>query len=228
MTCRRNHCKGARAAAGWASGKLSAVLSRSLWLLGQIGIALFALFYFLRDQEMLLERLRGLIPLPAEQVDAVFARIAQVIRISLGGKVIVSAIQGALGGAIFFWLGLPAPVFWGCTMALLSLFPLIGAFIIWIPAAVVFALQGDWFRALLLTGWGVLVIHPVDNLLGPVLVGAALRLHTLAPLVSILGGIAAFGPAGIVLGPVIIAVAASIVTLRGNPVQERHPASPGG
>lgn len=204
----------ARSAAGWASSTLSGLLRGSVWLLSQIGITLFAIFYFLRDQEVLLSTLRGLIPLPVEQVDRVFGRIALTIRVSLGGKMIVASIQGALGGAIFSWLGLPAPVFWGLVMAILSMFPVLGAFLIWIPAAVGFAIQGDWFHALLLTGWGVLVIHPVDNLLGPVLVGAALRLHTLLMFISIVGGIAAFGPSGVVLGPIIIVAAASAAETR--------------
>jgi predicted PurR-regulated permease PerM len=98
-------------------------------------------------------------------------------------------------------------------MAVLSVFPVIGAFVVWVPAATIFALEGDWRHAAILTAWGVLIIHPVDNLLGPVLVGSTLRMHTLLTFFSVLGGLAAFGASGIVLGPVTVAVISGLVEL---------------
>jgi len=107
---------------------------------------------------------------------------------------------------MFFWLGLPAPVFWGAIMAMFSVVPVLGAFMIWVPAAIAMAVQNDWKDALLLTAWGIAIIHPVDNILGPILVGKTLRVHTLFMFFSVIGGIAAFGATGIVLGPVAMAV----------------------
>jgi predicted PurR-regulated permease PerM len=92
---------------------------------------------------------------------------------------------------------------------------------VWAPAAAALALQGNWRDALLLTGWGVLIIHPVDNLLGPVLVGSALRMHTLLMFFSVIGGIAAFGAAGVVLGPLTAAVALALLEVAGDPVSQR-------
>jgi len=203
----------ARSAAGRASSTVSSVLTGSIWFLSQIATTMFVLFYFLRDGETILKTLRSIVPLSTRETDVLFARIAQMIRVSLGGKLVVSAIQGTLGGLMFAWLGLPAPIFWGCVMAVLSVFPVIGAFVVWVPAAIIFALQGDWRHAAILTGWGVLIIHPVDNLLGPVLVGSTLRMHTLLTFFSVIGGLAAFGVSGVVLGPVTVAVVAGLVEL---------------
>ena len=123
-----------------------------------------------------------------------------------------------LGGLMFFWLGLPAPVFWGAVMAFFSIFPILGSFVVWLPVALTFAVQGQWLRALLLTGWGVIIINPVDNLLVPVLVGRTLRLHTLLIFFAIIGGLAAFGASGVVLGPLIVAVAVALFESRAKPV----------
>jgi predicted PurR-regulated permease PerM len=209
----------ARSVAGWASASVSSVLTGSVWALTQIAVTMFVLFYFLRDGPAIGRQVRFVIPLPAAETDLLFGRIAQMIRVSLGGKVVVACIQGTLGGLMFGWLGLPAPVFWGSMMAVLSIFPIIGAFVIWLPAAVAFALQGDWRHALLLAVWGVLIIHPVDNLLGPMLVGTALRRHTLLMFFSIIGGLAAFGASGVVLGPVTVAVAAGLMELAQRSVR---------
>lgn len=206
----------ARSLAGWASSTLSAVLTGSMWLLSQIVVTIFVLFYFVRDGPVILIHTRAYLPFEPASVDYVLGRVARTIRIALGGKFVVASIQGALGGLMFFWLDLRAPVFWGAVMAVLSIFPVLGAFVVWLPAVLVFALQGDWAHALLLTGWGLFVIHPVDNLLGPVLVGSTLRLHTLLMFFSIVGGLAAFGASGIVLGPLIVSVAAALFELNEN------------
>lgn len=203
----------ARSVAGWASATVSSVVTGSIWFVSQAAVAILVLFYFLRDGEAILTKLRLVIPLSAAEKNLLFSRIAQVIRVSLGGKLVVAVIQGALGGLMFGWLGLPAPIFWGCMMALCSVFPVIGAFVVWIPAALAFAVQGDWRHAAVLVAWGVLIIHPVDNLLGPVLVGSTLRIHTLLMFFSIIGGLAAFGASGVVLGPVTVAFAVGLMEL---------------
>jgi predicted PurR-regulated permease PerM len=203
----------ARSVAEWASRAAASVLAGSIWFLTQIAVALLVFFYFLRDGQLIAEKLRGTLPLPQPELDLIFGRISQTIRAALGGKVVVAAIQGTLGGVMFGWLGLPAPVFWGAVMAAFSLFPVVGAFVIWVPAALILALSGEWKHALLLVAWGLLIIHPVDNLLGPILVGGTLHLHTMLMFFSIIGGVAAFGPSGIVVGPVTVAVGVALFEL---------------
>jgi predicted PurR-regulated permease PerM len=90
-------------------------------------------------------------------------------------------------------------------MAMLALIPSSGAFFIWLPAAAFLAFQGDWTRAAILAGWGVLVVGSIDNLLYPHLVGKEMHLHTLTVFLSVVGGLFVFGAAGLVLGPVIVA-----------------------
>ena len=124
---------------------------------------------------------------------------------------------------MFGWLGIHAPVFWGSVMAALSLLPVVGSSVIWVPAALILTLDGDWQHALLLLGWGVLIIHPVDNLLGPILVGKTLHLHTLLIFFSIIGGVAAFGPTGLVLGPVIVTVSVALVEMAESSVTALPP-----
>jgi predicted PurR-regulated permease PerM len=196
------------------SALMSPIISGSAWAITQLVTMVVVLFYFLRDQASILASLRSLVPLNEEETGRSFARITETIRISLYGKVVVAAIQGGLGGLIFWWLGLPAPVFWGFVMALLSVLRVLGAFVIWVPAAVGLALAGEWGRALLLTAWGFLIVHPVDNFLGPVIVGTKLRLHTLLIFFSVIGGLAAFGASGIVLGPVVVAIGVSLFEIR--------------
>jgi predicted PurR-regulated permease PerM len=112
---------------------------------------------------------------------------------------------------MFWWLGLPAPLLWGAIMALLAIVPVLGAFVVWVPAALYLALSGNWGKALILTAWGGIVIALIDNLLYPVLVGKRLRLHTLPVFIAIVGGIVLFGGAGLILGPVTLALTVALV-----------------
>jgi predicted PurR-regulated permease PerM len=105
-------------------------------------------------------------------------------------------------------------------MMLVSALPLLGTFVIWCPAAVMLALQGEWGRALILVVWGLAVVHPVDNFLGPIVVGTALRLHTLLMFFAVLGGVVAFGPSGFVLGPMIAAAAAAVFEIQQSRILE--------
>jgi predicted PurR-regulated permease PerM len=96
-------------------------------------------------------------------------------------------------------------------MSLLSILPVLGAFVVWVPASVFLLVGGHWIRAVIVAVWGLAVIHPVDNVLYPVLVGARLGMHPLVLFVAFVGGLIAFGPAGLILGPCIIAAAVGIV-----------------
>ena len=112
---------------------------------------------------------------------------------------------------MFCWLGLSAPLLWGVVMALLAVVPLLGAFLVWIPAALFLALEGSWGKALILALWGMLVVGTIDNLLRPILVGKRLRLHTVLAFISVVGGMLLFGAAGLILGPVTLTVTAVLL-----------------
>jgi predicted PurR-regulated permease PerM len=203
-----------RRLAGWVSSLASVAVTGSIWFVTQIIIMVYLLFYSLRDGRVILSAIASVLPLSQPDTHRIFARIGETIRISLYGKLLVASIQGSLGGLMFWWIGLPTPVLWGFLMVLVSAFPLLGTFVVWCPAAAMLALQGEWGRALILSAWGLFVIHPVDNFLGPILVGTTLRLHTLLMFFAFLGGVVAFGPAGFVLGPVIVAVVVAVFEIQ--------------
>ena len=107
---------------------------------------------------------------------------------------------------MFWWLGLLVPLLWGLVMGLLAVVPVLGAFIIWIPAAVFLLLEGSPWKALVLAVWGAVVVGGIDNLLYPMLVGNRLNMHTVVAFFSIVGGLMVFGGSGLILGPVIFTV----------------------
>ncbi|MFQ5724127.1 MAG: AI-2E family transporter, partial [Terriglobia bacterium] len=113
---------------------------------------------------------------------------------------------------ITFWaLGIGAPVLWGIVMAFLSLLPVLGAWIVWVPACIFLLLQEEYVKAVILLVVGAGVIGLTDNILRPILVSGRAQLNGLLVFVSILGGVVAFGLLGIILGPIVVAVGSAVV-----------------
>jgi predicted PurR-regulated permease PerM len=216
-------------AIGSMATRATSLVTGTLWVGAQFLIMLFALFYFLRDARPALATLRQYSPLSEGETDHVFTEVVAMIYATVYGTLVVAAVQGCLGGLMFWWLGVPAPVLWALVMALLSLFPMAGSFVVWFPTAVVFALQGEWTRALILVVWGAAVIGLIDNLLYPLLVGHEMRLHTLLVFFAIVGGILVIGASGIILGPVLLAVTVTLLdvwrarTVAGRPAEIPQP-----
>ena len=61
-----------------------------------------------------------------------------VIRATVKGNVVTGIVQGALGGLIFWFLGVHASVLWAVVMAFLSLLPAVGSALVWVPVAIYF------------------------------------------------------------------------------------------
>ncbi len=173
-------------------------------LIGMV-LTLYLLFFFLRDRRSILASIESFSPLLTSDTVRLFGYVDDTVHATVYGTLIVAIVQGTLGGLMFWWLGLPAPLLWGVVMGLLAVVPVLGAFIVWIPAAIFLLLDGSGGKALILTLWGSIVVGGIDNVLYPILVGRRLKMHTLLAFVSIVGGLMVFGSSGLILGPVVFA-----------------------
>lgn len=167
---------------------------------------IFTMYYLFRDSDKIVAKLPDALPLRRDQSEAIIRRIQQVVSASVYGVVTIAALQGVLGGLMFWILGIPSPLLWAVLMAFVCMIPIAGSFLVWLPLSIYLMARGYWTRAIVLVIWGGLVISTVDNFLRPKLVGGQTRLHELLIFFSVLGGISVFGLLGIVLGPVVLAI----------------------
>lgn len=193
-------------AAGFLAAQMGYLAANILVFLFNLFVTLFAAFYLLRDGPSLLDRLRRVLPLNESQREGLIYIAHNVLYASVMSSIVVAAVQGLLGGLLFWALGIQAPVLWGVVMAFLSLLPLLGAWLVWVPAAISFALDGSYVKAIVLLAVGAGVIGIVDNVVRPLLISGRAQLNGLLVFISVLGGIAAFGMVGIVLGPILVAL----------------------
>lgn len=187
--------------ATWLSNLGAIFVKGSLLQAVEVFITFYLLFYFLRDRQAAKTMITARLPLAQPEIEQLFRRVAETVHATVYGTLAVAAVQGTLGGLMFWMLGLSTPLLWGLVMGLLSIVPVLGAFIVWIPAAILLILDGSWIRALILTGWGGVVVGGIDNVLRPMFVGNRLRLHTIPAFISIIGGLLLFGAPGFILGP---------------------------
>ncbi len=197
--------------AGTVAAKTAGIVGGVVGITVQVFLALFALYYLLRDSGRIVQSLKQWLPLSHEQSEAIFLRTQQVISASLNGVLVIAGIQGMLGSLGFLVLGISSPILWGVIMFFLAMIPMVGAFVVWIPAALWLFATGHWIKGVLLTVWGLGVIGMIDNILRPRMVGGKTRLHELVVFFSVLGGLQVFGILGIVVGPVLVAVTMGVL-----------------
>jgi predicted PurR-regulated permease PerM len=209
------------------AGELVASMSR--FLIGSLGSAtvvtvnilfmlfvlLYTMFFFLIDGERLLGKILYYLPLEDKDERRMLDKFTSVTRATLKGTAVIGVIQGTLAGGAFAVVGIPSAVFWGTVMAVLSFIPGIGSALVWVPAALILAVSGNWGRGLILAIWCAVVVGSVDNFLRPQLVGKDTQMHELMILFSTLGGIAMFGVLGVIIGPIIAALFVTVWEIYG-------------
>lgn len=213
--------------ATWGLGK-AAQLSMGLFQTAAIlALMLLCLFYMHLTGDRMVDRVRRILPLPQGET----ARLLDVFRRTsvaiLKGNFVIAAIQGFLTGTIFASVGIPSAVFFGVIASLCSLVPSVGSALVWLPAAVVLAIAGSMGKALIVFLCGALVISMVDNLLRPVLVGRDTGMHDLMVLLTTLGGIAFFGPIGILFGPLVGALFLALLDSHEAELSDEQPEANG-
>lgn len=204
------------------------LLRNVLVFLFDLFITLLAAFYLFRDGGDLLERFRRALPLDEGVREGLFYIAHTVLYASVISGLVVAAVQGALGGVLFWLLGIGAPVLWGIVMAFLSLLPMVGAWLVWVPAGIYLLLRAEYTKAIILFAVGILVISTIDNILRPYLVSGHAQMNGLLVFISILGGVAAFGLVGLLLGPILVAVGATVIEYYTSlrPAAEPPPSPP--
>ena len=196
------------------------ILNQTSWIISNVtrmvfyfALMIFTMYYFFTDGEMLIHKLRRLMPLTPNQVNVTFNQLRDVIQATMYGGLTVALLQGLLGGIMFAIAGIPSAIFWGVVMAFLSIIPFVGAFVIFIPAGLILILGGAYLKGILIIVIGSIVISQIDNVVRPLLIAGKACMHPLLLFFALMGGVYLFGLLGIILGPLIAAVFVTLITI---------------
>jgi predicted PurR-regulated permease PerM len=174
-------------------------------------VMLLTMFYLFRDGRDVLSTLKEIAPMGGEHRDRMMGEVSELISVTISSGLVVALLQGFLGGMVFWVLGLQSPVFWGVVIGFLAFLPVVGPWLIWVPAGAGLILNGNTGQGISLLVLGFCVVSGADNVVRPILIAGRSQLNGLLVFVSVFGGIQAFGFLGVVVGPLVVATAVGLL-----------------
>ncbi len=192
-------------------GQAGGILKGAAEFVLTLVITLAVLFFMIRDAPVFERGLRRVLPFGAEQNERLLTITSNLVSASVTATLTIAALHGVIGGLTFALLGFQAAVLWGTMLAIFSLVPAVGSAIIWVPAALWLVLSGSLAKGIILTLVALLILGQIDNVVRPLLLAGKSQMNTLVLIISLLGGVSAFGFIGIVLGPLVAALLTALV-----------------
>lgn len=188
------------------SGQAGSLFSSVLQLIVRLAIGVFALYYFLKDSDIIRKYILKISPLGEENTRDIIDNLRSTIQSTIRGSIVVATAQALLLIIGFFIFGVSNPFLWGSVGFVTALVPAIGTTLVTIPVAAALFLQGQTFQAVGFLLWGILIVGLADNLIRPWLLGRHTGLNPFVIFLSVIGGLSFFGPMGILWGPIILSL----------------------
>lgn len=208
----------ARQIPGWVARHGGAVVGGLAEIVIGFFLVLLAAFYFFVEGEGILDELSILSPLPGRYDREFGSKFKDVIDATFQGQLFTAIAQGFATGVGLAIAGVPGAAFWGAVAAIMSLLPMVGAAVIWVPSAIYLFISASmgargWWSPIFLTIWGVTVVSLVDNVVRPWAMKGKAQLPAIPLLFAVLGGLQAFGFVGLVIGPLVFSLIMTITDI---------------
>lgn len=192
--------------ANWIPSALAGV---GTFMIG-ISLSIIIAYYALLTGESFVKKLKHASPMDDDLEEHFLKETKDTVEGVVLGQVITALIQGGLGYLAFFIAGIPNAFFWSFVMAILSFLPVVGAFLVWMPAAIFLFATGSTGMGVFMVLWGTLVISMIDNFVKPMVIGRSAALHPMLAFVGVIGGLVAFGIMGFLMGPLVLSLLAVV------------------
>jgi predicted PurR-regulated permease PerM len=206
---------------GTLSASLGSIFARAAEALLAVFLGLIAFFYFLKDGKRLSQSVITYSPLRDDHDEEILGRLTVTVNSVVKGTLLVALIQGVIAGVGLALFGVPNPVLLGMLAGIAALVPAVGTAVVVAPAVLYLFFFGSPSMALGLLVWGVFAVGLIDNLIGPHLMGRGTHIHPLFVLLSVLGGLALFGPMGFLLGPIALSLLTVLFEIYGLLIAHR-------
>jgi len=176
-------------------------------------LAVFSIFYLLKDGHKWKDEIVKISPLSEEHVRRIIFDLKDAINRIFKGTFLIAIIQAALAWFGLYIFGVPNAALWGVLAGLCSFLPTVGTSIVMIPAAIFLFFTGTLWQAFGLLAWYILLVSTIDNILSPYLISKKSEVPPLFILFSILGGVSLMGAIGIIIGPLVLSLLYTLVSI---------------
>jgi len=169
-------------------------------------IMFFTMFYLFKEGDEISNKILNALSLKEHHKIKLYKNFGDTIYAVLYGVVLTAIVQGAIGTVGLWYFKVSSPITWGIVMTLLSMIPFLGAYFVWLPAAIIKISSGDFYNGFGLFLYGLLIVSTIDNVIRPKLIGRRAHIHPILVLIGIIGGLQVFGLIGMVIGPLILSI----------------------
>jgi predicted PurR-regulated permease PerM len=176
-------------------------------------VMFFVMFYLLIEKDRFINMVRKILPFSKKNSNKLIDESGKVTKAILIGQVLTAIIQGLLGMFSFLIVGINGAFFWGIIMIILSIIPVIGVFLVWVPAGIILLLEGQIWQGIFVLVWGALVVSQIDNIVRPKLVNKFAKIHPLETFLGVIIGLTTFGIVGLILGPLIVSLFRTLISV---------------
>lgn len=205
------------------SKQLSSIASNLLSFLVHFFLMILIIYYIFKDGMRLKDYLTGLLPFPPEQQELVAHKFREMGRAVIIGNGLSGVIQGIIGGFGFYIFGLGSPFLWGTVTGFMAFLPIIGASIVFIPAAIIILFHGKTGLAVGYLVYNLIYSSIIEYIIKPRLIGKSMSMNPILVFLGILGGLKLFGILGIIYGPLIMTIFFTLAEIYR--LEYREPAS---
>jgi len=185
---------------------LTAIVSFPINFIIKFFMMMLILFFLFKDAYNLEGAVYRILPLPTELEMNIVSRLKDVIYVLMLGNLFIMLLQGLMVGIGLYIAGVSTPLIWGTLAAILSLIPVIGTTLIWLPASIYLYYTGHYGMAIFIAAWCFSWYMVLENILKPKIFGNRLNFHPLLFFFLLLGSIQAFNLPGVIIGPIILSL----------------------
>lgn len=186
-------------------------LSSVVYALPQIMLSFLiffiSLFYLLRDGEVVTDWIQSIIPFAEEKRKTIFRNISKQADAFVHVQLVIGLVQAVVAAAGFYIFGLPYPIIAGLIAGILSILPVIGPYLLYVPVSIIAVIYGSPFAGIGILIYGLVIASILDYIVRPHLIGKKAHVHPLIIFIGIFGGLQLLGIAGIFIGPILLSVA---------------------
>ena len=169
-------------------------------------VMIVSLYYFLIDGPGMISTVMRLSPMDDRHEQQLLDQFGQLSRAVVIATLLSAVVQGLLAGIGFWFVEFDSVFLLMALTMLLAMVPFVGAAAVWVPSCLFLLLHDDRMGAAIgLAVYGTLIISMADNVIKPLVLHGRSNLHPLLALLSVLGGVQALGPIGILVGPMVVA-----------------------